>query len=79
MKARFWIGKDRRSWCCGFGSVGCEGHGLGGGFGVVGQVGLWCGDWWVSLDYLMVVLLGLGVVCSFVGGSVDGSDDDFFF
>ena len=58
------------------------GHGSGGGFGVVGQVvglGLWCGDWWVSLDYLMVVLLGLGVVCSFVGGSVDGSDDDFFF
>ena len=27
----------------------------------------------------MVVLLGLGVVCSFVGGSVDGSDGDFFF
>ena len=35
-----------------------------------------------SLDYLMVVLLGLGVVCDFVsgsnGGSVEGFDGDFF-
>ena len=57
------------------------GHGSGGGFGVVGQVvglGLWCGDWWVSLDYLMVVLLGLGVVCGFVGGFIDSSNGYFF-
>ena len=36
-----------------------------------------------SLGYLMVVLLGLGVVCGFVngsdGGSVEGFDGDFFF
>ena len=51
------------AWWYGFGSVGCVDHGLSGGFGVVGQVGLWCGDWWVSLGYLMVVLLGLGVMC----------------
>ena len=58
------------------------GHGSSGGFGVVGQVvglGLWCGDWWVSLDYLIVVLLGLGVVCGFVGGFIDSSNGDFFF
>ena len=47
-------------WWRGFGSVGYVGRGLGGKCGVVGQVGLWCGDWWVSLGYLMVVLLGLG-------------------
>ena len=35
-----------------------------------------------SLGYLMVVLLGLGVVCGFVsgfdGGSIEGFDGDFF-
>ena len=51
------------AWWHGFGSVGCVDHGLSGGFGVVGQVGLWYGDWWVSLGYLKVDLLGLGAVC----------------
>ena len=31
-----------------------------------------------SLGYLMVVLLGLGVVCGFVSGSVEGFNGDFF-
>ena len=31
-----WIGGDRRSWWVVFGSVSYVGHGLGGGFGVVG-------------------------------------------
>ena len=69
----FWIDRDRKSWWHGFGSMGCVGHGFGsvgyvghrssGGLGVVDQVGLWCGVWWVFLGYLMVVLLGLGVEC----------------
>ena len=31
-----------------------------------------------SLSYLMVVLLGLGAVCGFVSGSVEGFNGDFF-
>ena len=31
-----------------------------------------------SLGYLMVVLLGLGDVCGFVSGSVEGFNGDFF-
>ena len=31
-----------------------------------------------SLGYLMVVLLGLGAVCGFVSGSVEGFNGDFF-
>ncbi|KAK9999938.1 hypothetical protein SO802_019541 [Lithocarpus litseifolius] len=77
-----WILDQRRSWWYGFGLVGCVGCGSGGGFGVMGQVGLWCGDLWVSLGYLKVVLLGLGVVCVFIGGFdggfVDGSDVSIF-
>ena len=62
------------SWWHVFRSMGCVGRGSGDGFGVVGQVGLWCVDLWVSLGYLMVVLLGLGTVRGFVGGS----NGDFF-
>ena len=70
VKAGFWINEDR-------GGVGLDRWAV----WVMGQVvglGLWCGDWWVSLDYLIVVLLGLGVVCGFVGGFIDSSNGDFF-
>ena len=31
----FWINRDQKLWWCGFESVGCMGHGLGDGFGLV--------------------------------------------